>query len=366
MLVQIGISNYKSIDERIVLSLLATKEERHPSIVRSVGDLSLLPVALIVGPNGAGKSNLFHALQHMQDIILNTVSLPYYPHHLNPNEETAIDLQLMLQGRRYAYGIAYNGESILEEYFAVIENEEPMAIFEREGDTVTLSHQSVKLPTHESAVHFLSEGASDDIRLFYQFVKNHLIVALVNEEIEQEEVSQLLKESQLLKQVRTLLKRLDIGLEDLVLKGDTVYVKYHAFQLPLENESTGTRRLIYLLTVICDALRAGKVILIDELERNIHTNLTTTIIRLFNSDITNPQNAQLICSSHNTHLLDLQLLRQDQIWFMEKDFEHLRTDLYSLYNIEGVMDDENIEYGYVKGKYGATFKINFTEVMKDD
>lgn len=366
MLVQVGITNYKSIDERIVLSMLATKESRHPNVVRLVSDIQLLPVALIVGPNGAGKSNLFQALQHVQDMILNTKHVQHIPHHLNQGTDTNIDIQVKIQGKRYAYGISYNAERIQGEYLTVFHDDTPMIIFERESDTVTLHHQQLTLPPFQSAVYYLSQSDVEAIRLFHQYIKETLIVALIDEEIEQEEAATLLKQPQLFEQVSTLISRLEIGIDGLILDDKTVYVKYHSLQLPIDQESTGTKRLIYLLTVICDALQSGKVILIDELERNLHTNLTTTIIKLFNSSLTNTENAQLICSSHNTHLLDLNLLRQDQIWFMEKDFEHLQTDLYSLYNIEGVMDDENIEYGYIKGRYGATFKINFEEVLKDE
>lgn len=366
MFLQIGIANYKSIDERIVLSLVATQEESHPEFIREEAGLSVLPTALIVGPNGAGKSNLFQSLQHLQNLFLNSQSLPYFPHHLETDKETTIDLQAIVNGQRYAYGITFNDDRILDEYLAVFSDDSPKVIFERDEERVMVDGQSHDITKHQSAVNFLGNDDHPEVERFLHFYTQSVNVSLVDEQVEQEEVYQLLQHPELLERVSQMLKRLDLGIIDLFVKNGTVYVKYNSLMLPLKNESTGTKRLIYLLSVICDALAHGKVIMVDELERNLHTMLTTTIIQLFNSPITNPKNAQLICSSHNTHLLDLNLFRQDQIWFMEKDMEHLQTDLYSLYNIQGVLEDENIEYGYVEGKYGATFKINFAEVMKDE
>lgn len=366
MLLQVGIANYKSIDERIVLSLVATQEESHPDFIRVEDGIFILPTALIVGPNGAGKSNLFQALQHLQDIFLNGENLPYFPHHLETHKNTSIDLQVVIEGKRLAYGITFNAERIIEEYLAEFNGEVPIAIFERDEENLRVGEQAIHLPKRQSAIVFLGNDDYPMVKRFYQFYTDSVIVALVDEKIERQEVVHLLQQKPLFHRVRSLLRRLDIGIEDLVIKNEVVSVKYRSLTIPLKHESTGMKRLIYLLTIICDALAQGKVILIDELERNLHTILTTTIIKLFNSPVTNAENAQLICSSHNTHLLDLNLFRQDQIWFMEKDMERLQTDLYSLYNIQGVLEDENIEYGYVEGKYGATFKINFAEVIKDE
>ena len=303
MLLQVGIANYKSIDERIVLSLVATQEESHPDFIRVEDGIFILPTALIVGPNGAGKSNLFQALQHLQDIFLNGENLPYFPHHLETHKNTSIDLQVVIEGKRLAYGITFNAERIIEEYLAEFNGEVPIAIFERDEENLRVGEQTIHLPKRQSAIVFLGNDDYPMVKRFYQFYTDSVIVALVDEKIERQEVVHLLQQKPLFHRVRSLLRRLDIGIEDLVIKNEVVSVKYRSLTIPLKHESTGLKRLIYLLTIICDALAQGKVILIDELERNLHTILTTSIIKLFNSPVTNAENAQLICSSHNTHLL---------------------------------------------------------------
>ena len=73
---------------------------------------------------------------------------------------------------------------------------------------------------------------------------------------------------------------------------------------------------------------------------------------MFNSQDYNPRGAQLIFTSHNTNLLDLDIFRRDQIWFTEKDEKCVATDLFSLYDFS-VRKDAKVEKGYLLGRYGA-------------
>lgn len=78
---------------------------------------------------------------------------------------------------------------------------------------------------------------------------------------------------------------------------------------------------------------------------------------MWKSPETNPKNAQLIFTTHDTHLLSQKILRRDQIWFTEKDSKE-QTDLYSLMDIvlpDGTKprNDANYERNYIAGRYGA-------------
>jgi len=66
---------------------------------------------------------------------------------------------------------------------------------------------------------------------------------------------------------------------------------------------------------------------------------------------TNPHGAQLVFTTHDTHLLDTKYLRRDQIWFTEKDATEA-SDLYSLLDFK-VRNDRDIENDYINGRYGA-------------
>ena len=124
-----------------------------------------------------------------------------------------------------------------------------------------------------------------------------------------------------------------------------------------EKESSGTRKLFDMSGPIFDTLEKGKVLVIDELDAKMHPLISQEIIRLFNSPEKNPKNAQLIFTTHDTHLLSTKMLRRDQIWFTEKN-DTEQTDLYCLTDI--VLPDgtkprnfANYEKNYIAGRYGA-------------
>ena len=104
-------------------------------------------------------------------------------------------------------------------------------------------------------------------------------------------------------------------------------------------------------------LKLGALTIIDELDAKLHPLLTMAIVKLFNSPIHNPENAQLIFATHDTNLLNYGCFRRDQIYFTEKDnFES--TDLYSLVEYiepDGtkVRNDRSFEKDYISGRYGA-------------
>jgi hypothetical protein len=125
--------------------------------------------------------------------------------------------------------------------------------------------------------------------------------------------------------------------------------------LPLEQESQGTRTLFELAPPLIRALRRGSVLAIDELEASLHPLLAAHVVRQFHDPETNPRNAQIIFTTHDTNLLGTTLgdplLRRDQIWLTEKDREGA-TSLYPLSDYKP-RKAENIERGYLQGRYGA-------------
>ena len=124
-------------------------------------------------------------------------------------------------------------------------------------------------------------------------------------------------------------------------------------KFPLNVESRGTVRLYGLLYPIMYVLKKGGILLIDEIERSLHPLLCERIIRLFNDQATNPHNAQLIFTTHNTLLMHPKLLRRDQILFTEKN-KYGVSSLYSLYDIDlTVRNNFNYMNNYLAGRFGA-------------
>jgi uncharacterized protein len=103
--------------------------------------------------------------------------------------------------------------------------------------------------------------------------------------------------------------------------------------------------------LLINILQAGEILIVDELDARLHPLISCAIVKLFNSPITNPRNAQLIFTTHDTNLLSTNMFRKDQIWFTEKD-RYGATDLYSLVEYE-IPDNAPFEQDYISGKYGA-------------
>jgi AAA15 family ATPase/GTPase len=121
--------------------------------------------------------------------------------------------------------------------------------------------------------------------------------------------------------------------------------------LDLNEESQGTQKLFAFAGPWLDVLARGKVLVVDELDTSLHPLLVRHLVGLFHNPKTNPLNAQLLISTHDTTLLDPATYRRDQVWFTEKD-EHDATSLYSLAEFRP-RKNEAFERGYLKGRYGA-------------
>lgn len=115
-------------------------------------------------------------------------------------------------------------------------------------------------------------------------------------------------------------------------------------------ESEGTLKLFELSPFVFEALKENRPLIIDEFDARFHPLLTKKIIELFNSK--NNLSSQLIFTTHDTNLLSADLLRRDQIEFVEKD-KYGASHLYSLVKFKGIRNTASFEKDYINGKYGA-------------
>ena len=123
-------------------------------------------------------------------------------------------------------------------------------------------------------------------------------------------------------------------------------------RLELHQESDGTQRLFEIMPALLDLLNGqrNRVFVIDELDRRLHVQLSRKILELFLNSQTN-HNSQLIVTTHESSILDLDLLRRDEIWFIEKD----NIGASSIYSLEefAPRHDMDIRKGYLNGRFGA-------------
>ena len=130
------------------------------------------------------------------------------------------------------------------------------------------------------------------------------------------------------------------------------------------HESEGTQKLFELSPFIYDALKHKRTIIIDEFDARFHPLLTRKILELFNSN--ENTGSQLIFATHNTNLLSSDLLRRDQIEFVEKD-KYGASHLYSLVQFKGIRNTASFEKDYIQGKYGAIpFLGDFSKLINTE
>lgn len=122
------------------------------------------------------------------------------------------------------------------------------------------------------------------------------------------------------------------------------------------DESDGTKRLFDLIPLFFENKRSS-VILIDEIDRSLHTNLTREFYKLF-YELSEDSNRQLIATTHDSNLLDLDLIRQDEIWFIERAKDNSST-IFSLNKFKERFD-KKVDKEYLLGRYGAI------PIFKDD
>jgi AAA15 family ATPase/GTPase len=136
--------------------------------------------------------------------------------------------------------------------------------------------------------------------------------------------------------------------------------------LDLSEESDGTRRLLNLLPLLhqWEDNRQNKVYFIDEIDRSMHPILARKFLEYFLDSCVSDKR-QIIVTTHESNLLDLSLLRRDEIWFTEKDSES-STRLYSLSDFK-VRNDLEIRRHYLQGRFGAIpFLGNLDQLLEDE
>lgn len=117
----------------------------------------------------------------------------------------------------------------------------------------------------------------------------------------------------------------------------------------LQEESDGTQRILDILVNVQVAVYTNKIVIIDEIDRSIHSSLTKAILKSFMN--AKQTKGQLIFTTHEANLLDLNIFRQDEIWFAEKNKKGATT-LYPLSDFK-VRSDLSIKKGYLNGRFGA-------------
>ena len=134
------------------------------------------------------------------------------------------------------------------------------------------------------------------------------------------------------------------------------------YSISFQEESDGTQRCLDLLPALYHLTQECKVFVVDEIDRSLHPLLSYALLKLF-LDACPSQCQQMIVTTHETHLLDLDLLRRDEVWFVEKN--RLQQSHLSSLGDWKARKDLRIEKGYLQGRFGGIPFIGDTKKLMD-
>lgn len=404
MLLKFRVTNHRSIRDTQELSFLATELNEGTAVEAAVnpgGSVRVVPVIGLYGQNAAGKSNVLRALVHLAKLVTGALPwdsdvthqiLGWDPFVLDPGSAAAptrFEAEILVDAVRYHYGLVYTDEALTGEWLYAYPQGRRQVWFERDAE----SPNGFRFPDNHlgTAQNILADMARPD-RPFLslgEVIRHDQLSPLVQWFAEVTTTGTPHRPVRALNNslmrlfsgpqadgVVEMLQRADLGIDgfdliELEPSGEeSASGKLHARReirlrhrgengalasLPLAAESDGTIAWLRTMRPLLQVLRRGGVLVVDELDASLHPELAAETIRMFYDRRLNTRNAQLLFSSHDVTMLSTSfgspLLNRDQVWFTEKD-DGGATQLYPLAELKP-RKGENIERGYLAGRYGA-------------
>ena len=412
MLIEFCASNWRSVKESQTLSLVLAKggelAESNGFTPIFSATTQLLRSAAIYGSNASGKSNFIRAMSIMKEMVMDSAkgqrgdSIPVVPFMLDsateksPSEFEAI---FIAEGVRYQYGFSATAEHICEEWLFAYPNGRAQKWLGRVWNAENQFYEWEKCKpltgqkllwqdsTRQNAL-FLSTAVqlnSKQLQPVYDWFKKTLRIISIFNWSPSFTASQC-KDAGQKDKVLEFLQAADFDIQNIVIKSEKMSAKHlpddmqdvlktsllskmqdsemfdiktvhkssdgRLVSFNFEDESDGTKKFFAFAGPWLDALKNGYVLVIDELHDNLHPKLVQFLVQLFHNSATNPKNAQLVFTTHETSILNQEIFRRDQIWFCEKE-SNQATRLFPLTDFSPRKGRENLEANYLAGRYGA-------------
>ena len=413
MLIQFRFQNFKSFRDDTILDFSATKITEHSEHIVLHGNEKLLPVSAIFGANASGKSNVVEALRFMTTYVVQSFmyggdgekekieKLKYTPFlfdAVSQEAESSFEVYFVKDdgrgGKTYNYGFTLNRDGIVEEWLNTKAKTARnfKKIFYRNSVELDLEELPKKLQENlrlslEKETLISSLGAKLKIGIL-KTVRDwfyNLNFADFSDPLENAWLSRRLPSGFFDKQIQDnvilYLSAFDSSIVGFHVEKDESgeFTKVESIHrkkdgsivaLPLEQESSGTLKMFALYPDLDDTLENGSVLVIDELNARLHPLLVRSFLLTFLNPKINTNHAQILFTTHDAWQLSNNLLRRDEIWFVEKDSDGA-SSLYSLADFEDddgakIRKDENYEKNYLLGKYGAIPTLKYFDMFRED
>ncbi|MCR5100131.1 MAG: ATP-binding protein [Butyrivibrio sp.] len=388
-------------------------DEEHPENINEKNGFKATNLIAIYGANASGKTSLFKAMTVAINMIKNSNYMqvnqkifsvvPFKFDNSTANKPSEFEFIFVADdGNRYVYGFSADTTKIVEEYLYQYKTQKPSLIFERSEEKYEFKSQKsileplVRFNTpnklflatatnwntestiipykwlSEKMVTFTDAQVLTNVALdlykspqkdeYIRFTEELLQAADINISKINIDVKRAnieipigLSDSHMAfirQPIQTAssheMEQIEVRTEHIIGEGNET----STYVLGLGEESLGTNQLFILGPFLKEAFEKGIVIVIDEIDKSLHTFIVKYLINMFRDKDVNKAGAQLIFTTHDTALLSLSTFRRDQIYFTEKDNKTGESDLYSLDEMS-VRKTDNVEKGYLLGRYGA-------------
>jgi uncharacterized protein len=368
-----------------------------------------IPCLAIYGANASGKSNIVKAFDSLVRIIRNT----YNPktvssNKLHPtNDITSFTLEFLTEGKKFLYLLDVDGKEIVTEKL-VMDDHVVFSIAHRTtsfAELATEVYPNKKLDTIFSVECLDQErlfrtpfitvvgknyaGLHDSLTIAYRFLINDLEVYTDNRFPFSFGLDRLANTNsaddtqKAFEDIVTILRKLDIDITRMEYKKDELGKEVKAFpgskyelsisnkrisateinsyhqdilgnevQCNFKEESLGTQRVASLLGIVLTTLRRGNILIIDELGNSLHPLLFAEIVRMFKDRRYNTSNAQLIFTTHNTDIIEQDMMRVSEVGIVNRTLKR-GTILKRISDFEGVRNVTNFRKQYLDGNFSG-------------
>jgi hypothetical protein len=407
MLIGFRFQNFRSFLAEQSFSFSTSSDRTHESTHLIKTGMKAVPrvskAAIVFGPNASGKTNLLIALATFRDLILHSsgysdsqFSERHTPFRFGPSmtQPTEFEIDVLLDSVRYRYAISYDSQRIRFERLLVYRTGKSQRWFERCFDEATRKdawapfspnfngpREMWRKATRPKAL-FLTTAAqlnSEQLAPLLDWVDHRLEILFPGDMTDVNRIAMRIQDETFKARVLELLSAVDIHVDDVrfaeqdpsradptpprgagfLRRGSAhrsiefLHARDGLVPMWLDSvfEAAGTRRLIGLFGPLLQAAENGKLLLIDEFDASLHPLVARFLIRLINDPRVSSKGAQLLLTSHNTTLMDLEILRRDEIWLVQLDDKHASSLLPLLRS--SPRKHELIAKNYLKGRYGA-------------
>ena len=386
--------NFFSFAEETEVSFVLNRQVPDSDLVfESPGGARLSKILAVIGPNASGKTNVLKPLgflswfaAHSFTTIKPEEELPVQPHFFYDIADSEFEIDFEDEGKHYRYSLVINPQRVVHESLRLKTSKFFSFIFRRDwSESVSaydIRQQNFGFTTREAekvrpntsliatAAQYNVPCATELVRYFKQFYYNVVYSGRVHFETSNMfETAEFFHGRPALRaQMSDILSNLDLGLAEVIIesrsyvdkesgKSEETKIPYGIHRkgkqekkLQFWHESSGTRAAFVLLEYILPALEHGGIVIIDEMEADLHPDMITALLDLFIDRERNPHNAQIIFTCHAHEVLND--LQKDQVLLIEKDPAGF-SDAWRLGDMKGIRRDDNLYAKYRAGAYGA-------------